>query len=103
MRSRVGAAARRSPRSCSAAPGTRRKPSEFHLRRLCEHLALLGTDVEEFLGLKTQRTREQRGRELLDAGIVFLHCVVEEAARGRDFVLDVGQISLELLKILVGL
>ena len=54
-------------------------------------------------GVEAERAREQRGRELLDAGIVLLHRIVEEAPRGRDLVLDVGELALQLLEVLVGL
>src|SRR5262245_22846930 len=77
--------------------------SKLHLRRLLEHLALLGADVEEILRRKSERARQQHGGELLDAGVVFLHRVVEEAARGGDLVLDVGELGLELLEVLAGL
>ena len=66
-------------------------------------MRLLDPHVEEFLARESERTRQQHGRELLDAGVVFLHGVVEEAARRRDLVLDVGQLALQLLEILVGL
>src|SRR5664279_3442009 len=46
---------------------------------------------------------EQRRRELLDAGVIFLHRVVVEAARSGELVLDVGDLALQLLKALVGL
>jgi hypothetical protein len=47
--------------------------------------------------------REQRGRHLLDAGVVFLHRVVEEAAAGGDLVLEVGQFARQLLEVGIGL
>src|SRR5262249_19643173 len=43
------------------------------------------------------------GRELLDAGVVLLHGVVEETAGGGELVLDVGELGLELLEGLIGL
>src|SRR4030095_3325077 len=46
---------------------------------------------------------EQGDRHLLDTGVVFLDRVVEEAATGRDLVLEVGQFSRQLLEIGVGL
>src|SRR5262245_51190348 len=87
----------------AAAPGTRhRNSSKLHLWRLLEHLALLGPHVEEFLRRESERAGQQHGRELLDAGIVFLHRVVEETARRGDLVLDVGELSLQLLEVLAG-
>src|ERR1700736_4473520 len=76
--------------------------SELHLRRLVEGLALLAY-VEELARRKAEDAGEQRGRELLDAGVVFAHRVVEEAARRRDLVLDVGQLGLQLLEVRIGL
>src|SRR5262245_25155639 len=84
--------------------GTRNpNASKLHLRRLLEHLAFLDADVEEIPRRKSERARQQHGGELLDAGVVFLHRVVEEAARGGDLVLDVGELGLELLEVLAGL
>ena len=40
---------------------------------------------------------------MLDASVVLLHRVVEEPARRRDLVFDVGQLGLKLLEVLVGL
>src|SRR5258708_25601328 len=86
------------------APGTRnRKASKLRLRCLVEHLALLDADVEEIFRRKSERPCQQHRGELLDAGVVFLHRVVEEAARGGDLVLDVGELGLELLEVLAGL
>src|SRR6266540_3748864 len=86
------------------APGTRnRNTSKLHLRRLLEHLALLDADVEEILRRKSERAGQQHRGKLLDAGVVFLHRVVEEAARGGDLVLDVGELGLELLEVLARL
>src|SRR5262245_63189372 len=86
------------------APGTRNcDTSKLHLRRLLEHLALLDADVEEIPRRKSERARQQHGGELLDAGVVFLHSVVEEAPRGGNLVLDVGELGLELLEVLAGL
>src|SRR5262245_40122291 len=77
--------------------------SKLHLRRLLEHLALLGAHVEEILRRKSERAGQQHRGELLDASIVFLHSVVEEAARGGDLVLDVGELVLQILEIAAGL
>src|SRR4051812_61913 len=59
---------------------------ELHLRRRADGLAILA-EVEEVLLRKSERCGEQRRREFLDAGVVFLHRVVEEAARGGELVL----------------
>jgi len=63
----------------------------------------LGAEIEELLLAKSESAGEQRCREPLDAGIVFLHRVVEEASRRRDLVLEIGELHLQLLEILVGL
>src|SRR5258708_39950221 len=76
--------------------------SEFHARRLFQLRTRLG-DVEEFALLETERPGDERGRKLLDAGVVFLHGVVEEASRRRELVLDVGKVRLQLLEIVAGL
>src|SRR5712692_12098890 len=91
----------RTERAFARASG--QEPSELHLRRLLDRLALLGAHVEELLRLEPERAGEQRGRKLLDAGIVLLHRVVEEAARGGDLVLEIAQLALQLLEALVGL
>src|SRR4051812_35449940 len=75
---------------------------EFHLRRRRYGRALLAK-IEEGLRVEAERGCEQNRREVLDAGIVFLHRVVEEAARGRELVLDVGELALQLLEVLVRL
>src|SRR3569833_3170722 len=75
---------------------------KLHARRLVERRALLA-EIEEGLGVEAEHAGEQGGRELLDAGIVFLHRIVEEAARGGELVLDVRQVHLQLLEVLVGL
>src|SRR5690242_967975 len=83
--------------------GRRRAPRlELYARRLLELGAALA-EIEEGVAVEAKHAREQRGRELLDAGVVFLHRVVEETARGRELVLDVGQVALQLLEVLVGL
>src|SRR3954447_17594680 len=98
-----------SPSWISSIPGSplARRPGmtmlKLHLRRLIENLALLDTDVEEFLLREAERAGEQYRRELLDPGIVFLHRVVEEAAGGGELVLDVAELSLELLEVRAGL
>ncbi len=53
--------------------------------------------------VKPSAPAEQGGRKLLDAGVVFLDGVIEEAAAGGDLVFDVGQLGLQLLEIRVGL
>src|SRR5579884_3498175 len=76
--------------------------SEFYLLRRCFRLAIR-SDIEEILGRKAHLAGEQRGREALNAGIVFLHGTVEETPRGGDLVLQVGEFRLQLLEIGVGL
>src|SRR6202035_1538077 len=75
---------------------------ELHLRHFLHGLAFLA-EVEELPRRKAERGREQRRRELLDAGVVFADRVVEEAPRRRELVLDVGELGLQLLEIGVGL
>src|SRR5262249_56518648 len=80
---------REAPRS---RPGAK-ESSDLHLRRRLDNLAVLA-EVEERSRLETEHAGEQRGRELLDAGVVFAHRVVEEASGRRDLVLDVAQLGL---------
>src|SRR5580692_3923467 len=75
---------------------------ELHLRRLADGLTL-AAEIEELLFGKAERAGEQRRRESLDAGIVFLHRIVEEPPRRRDLVLQIGELRLQLLEVLVGL
>src|SRR5215831_6661580 len=49
--------------------------SEFHLRHLLDRLAFVA-EIEELLRREAERSRKQRRRELLDAGVVFAHRVV---------------------------
>src|SRR6516165_7859658 len=77
--------------------------SEFHLRRLLKLFALLDPDIKEILRRKPESACQQHGRELLDAGVVFLHGVVEETSCCGDLVFKIGELVLELLKVLVGL
>src|SRR5947209_8443491 len=83
-------------------PGMTAERLELHLRRLIELGARLA-EVEEGLRVEAEWTGDQRGGELLDAGVVFLHRVVEEAPRGRQLVLDIGDLGLQLHEVLVGL
>ena len=53
--------------------------------------------------LEAEGSREQGRRELLDAGVVLLHRIVEEAPRGGDLVFEVRQLGLQLLEVLIGL
>src|SRR5437870_10606992 len=76
---------------------------ELHLRGLVELLALLGADVEELLRGEAERASEQHRGELLDAGVVLLHGIIEEAAGRGQLVLDVGELALQLLEVLIGL
>src|SRR5579884_2401029 len=75
---------------------------KFHARRLLESGAVLA-EVEERPRTKAEGPGKDRCRELLDARIVFLHRVVEKAAGGRELVLDIGKVVLQLLKIGIGL
>ena len=59
--------------------------------------------IEKLLRGEAQGLGEQHGREGLACGIVLRRRVVEEAARRRDLVLQVGQLALQLLEVLVGL
>ena len=52
-----------------------------------------GAEVEEILAGEAEHAGEQRRRELLDAGVVFLDRVVEEAAAGGDLVFEVGEFA----------
>src|SRR5882757_4048520 len=76
--------------------------SELHRRHLLD-FAAGGAEVEEILAGEAERRREQRGRHLLNAGVVFLNRVVEEAAAGGDLVFEIGQFARQLLEIGVGL
>src|SRR5271169_3763935 len=71
---------------------------ELHARRLLQ-LAAIRAEIEEVALAETEHAREQRRRKTLNAGVVFLHRVVEEAASGGDLVFDVGQFALQLLKV----
>src|SRR5688572_8736523 len=75
---------------------------ELHARRLLELRAALAK-VEERAVMEAEHGGEQRRRELLDAGVVFLDRVVEEAARGGELVLDVAEFHLQLLEVGIGL
>src|ERR1043166_880278 len=76
--------------------------SELHLRRLIEGFAIFA-DLEELSRPEAEQAGEQRGRELLDAGVVLLHRIVEEAPRRREFVFDIREFGLQLLEIGIGL
>src|SRR5438132_737688 len=93
--------------SPSASPGmTNRRdhyrPLELHRRHGLDFGAA-GAEVVKFLAGEAEHAGEQRGRHLLDAGVVFLDRVVEEAAAGGDLVLEVGKFARELLEVGVGL
>src|ERR1035437_10599740 len=60
-------------------------------------------EVEEILAGEAEHAGEQRRGHLLDAGVVFLNRVGEEAAAGGDLVLEVGQLARQLLEVGVGL
>jgi hypothetical protein len=70
-------------------PGAR-CASELHARCGLDFGAA-GAEVEEILAGEAEHAGEQRGRHLLDAGVVFLDRVVEEAAAGGDLVLEIGE------------
>src|ERR1043166_218906 len=74
---------------------------ELHLRRLFKLRARLA-EVEELLAVEAEQAGDQHRREVLDAGVVFLHGVVEEAPRGGELVLYVAKLVLELLEVGVG-
>src|ERR1035437_4053624 len=59
-------------------------------------------EVEEILAGEAEHAGEQCRGHLLDAGVVFLNRVVEEAAAGGDLVLEVGQLARQLLEVGVG-
>src|ERR1700692_4312122 len=54
------------------ASGTCRAPSELHLRRDLDRLAVVAEVEERALG-EAEHAREQGGREDLDAGVVLAH------------------------------
>src|SRR3954469_9461786 len=76
--------------------------SEFHLGYLLD-FAAGGAEVEKLLAGEAERCGEQRGRHLLNAGVVFLDRVVEEARGGGYFFLGAGEFARQLLKVGVGL
>src|SRR5258705_9576990 len=86
------------PRRGGAPGSSRDARSELHLRRLLDGFALVA-EIEEGPRREAEHAREQRRRELLDAGVVLADRIVEEPARRRDLVLDVGQLGLQLLEI----
>jgi hypothetical protein len=86
---------------CCFLPGCRGF-SELHVRHGLDFGAA-GAEVEELLAGEAEHAGEQGGRHLLDAGIVFLDRVVEEAAAGGDLVFEVGQFARELLEVGVAL
>src|SRR3954471_7415936 len=74
--------------------------SELHLRRLLGRSAALA-EIEEGVLAEAERSGEQHSRKVLNARVVLLHGVVEEAPRGRELVLDVGELGLQLLEVRV--
>src|SRR5882757_472517 len=76
--------------------------SELHLRHRLD-FGPAGAEVEEILVGEAERAGKQGGGHLLDAGVVLLNRVVEEAAARRDLVLEVGQLARQLLEVGVGL
>src|SRR6185369_2546963 len=83
-------------------PGIVPTGSELHAGRLLE-LGAAFTEIEERTLAEAKDRGKERRRELLDARVVLLHRVVEEAARGSELVLDVGKLALQLLEVRVGL
>src|SRR5258705_10663552 len=71
---------------------------EFHRRHRLDFGAG-GAEIEEIPTVEAEHAGEQCDRHLLDAGVVFLDRVVEEAAAGRDLVLEVGQLAGQLLEV----
>src|SRR5690606_37464249 len=65
--------------------------SELDLRRRIDGGALAFLEFEELALGESERAGDEDSRELLDRSVVFLDRVVEEAARGGDLVLDVGE------------
>src|SRR5262245_38012809 len=57
-------------------------------------------DLEELLRLKAALVGDDRGRPLLDLGVVGLDVRVVDPARGLDLVLQLGELALELLEVL---
>src|ERR1700679_3265929 len=72
-------------------------------RRSLLDFGAAGAEVEEILAGEAEGAGEQRCRHLLDACVVFLYRVVEEAAAGGDLVLEVGQFARQLLEVGIGL
>ena len=60
-------------------------------RRCFANSRTLVAKIEKAFRRETEGGSEQSGGERLDAGIVFLHRIVEETARCRDLVLQVRQ------------
>src|SRR6516162_10776349 len=71
-------------------------------RRRCANRGALVAEVEEIFRRETESGSEQSGGKALDAGIVFLDRIVEETPRGRDLVLEIRQLGLQLLEIRTG-
>src|SRR5258705_5073985 len=76
--------------------------SEFN-RRYRLDFGPASAEVEEIPAGEAEHAGEKYGGHLLDAGVVLLNRVVEEAAAGRDLVLEVGQLARQLLEVGVGL
>src|SRR5258708_21286945 len=105
IRARTGRPAAQSNAACWIGCGCKaRRPPwlKLHLWRLRDGLALI-PEIEKLLRRKAERGREQRRRELRNAGIVFAYRIVKEAPRGGDLVFDIGELGLQLLEIRVRL
>src|SRR6516165_6246742 len=81
---------------------TASKRLEFDRRRFANSRALFA-EIEEILWREAERGGEQSGGKTLDPGIVFLNGFVEEPPRSGDLVLQIRQLSLQLLEIRAGL
>src|SRR5262245_27927344 len=105
-RTEIGASAGACQAGKSGKPTALRAPvrsSELDLGRVARHAPLGLVEVEELLLGKAQHAGHQHGREALTLRVVLGGRIVEEAARSRDLVLDVGQLALQLLEVRVGL
>src|SRR5262249_36758456 len=85
-------------------PCSGRKGGRITLKLHARCLLKLGTslaEIEESTLRETEHASEQRRRKLLDARVVFLNRVVEEAAGRRKLVFEVRQLGLQLLEVLI--
>src|ERR1051326_3698262 len=67
-------------------------------------LTFLGAvHLEEILGRKAEHTRDEIGREQLQAGVEFAHGFIVGTAATRDLVFRTAQLALKLKEVLVRL